>query len=193
MIQMAFKCISERMNEYLKGIYNTPEEMVIVSAIGQSQGVDLSEINNKVVLSLLNIERETAMGIGAGYNRMSSDLVRESKPPWHLNLTFIVASVFSEKQYLQSLKVLSNVLLFFQSQNVFTCSSSEQMGKSNWKMTVEPVNLNYQELTNVWSVLGGRYYPSMAGKIRMLSIDSTEISSVKRVNKETKLDLLKDE
>lgn len=193
MIHGAFKFISEKLNEHLKGRYNTPEDMVVVSTMIQAQNGDMNEIQNKMVLSLINVERETAMGISAGYSRMSSDLVKKTRPPWHVNLIFVAAAVFSEKQYLQSLKVLSCVLEFFQSQNVFSFSTSETMGKREWRITVESVNIDFQELTNLWSVLGGNYYPSMVGKIRMLTVDSEEIESLKRINKETQLDILKDE
>jgi hypothetical protein len=76
---------------------------------------------------------------------------------------------------------------------VFFFTSWESNVKKEWKITVEPVNLNYQELTNLWSVLGGKYYPSMVGKIRMVTVDAQEIESVKRISTETQFDFLKDE
>ncbi|MFA8434716.1 MAG: DUF4255 domain-containing protein [Marinifilaceae bacterium] len=188
-----FKFLSEKLNEHLKGRYNSPEEMVTVSAMSSASGAEMDEIQNKMVLSLVNLERETAMGIGAVYSRMPSDMVKVSRPPWHLNLVFVAASVFNDKQYLQSLRVLSSVLEFFQAQNVFFFTSWESNVKKEWKITVEPVNLNYQELTNLWSVLGGKYYPSMVGKIRMVTVDAQEIESVKRISTETQFDFLKDE
>jgi hypothetical protein len=38
------------------------------------------------------------------------------------------------------------------------------------KLSVEMVNLSLQEINNVWSVLGAKYMPSVAYKIRMLVI-----------------------
>ncbi|MGZ2369511.1 DUF4255 domain-containing protein [Ancylomarina sp. YFZ004] len=192
MIYSVFKLVSEKLNEHLKGKYNTPEDMVVVSTMNQAQSVDMLEVHNKMVLSLVNVERETAMGIRSEHSRMSLDLVNKNRPPWHLNLIFVVAAVFSEKQYLQSLKVLSSTLEFFQARNVFSFTS-ETENRREWRINIEPVNVNLQELTNLWTVLGGSYYPSMVGKIRILTIDANEVDSMSRTITETQLDLTKDE
>jgi uncharacterized protein DUF4255 len=189
MIYEVFKSISSNLNEYLKGIYNTPEDMVVVTTLSQSQGDEISDSQNKVVISLLNIERETAMGISSGLSNMSSDFYKKTQPPWYLNMVFVVAAVYNGQQYLQSLKVLSNVYEFFQTNNRFSISSSDQSVKKNWSVVVDLMNVNFQELTNFWSVMGGSYYPSMVGKIRMIALDSAEIASIKPVSKDNQIDI----
>jgi len=74
MIYSVFKLVSEKLNEHLKGRYNTPEDMVVISTMNQAQSAEVLEIHNKMVLSLVNVERETAMGIRAEHSRMSLDL-----------------------------------------------------------------------------------------------------------------------
>ncbi|MCT4639728.1 MAG: DUF4255 domain-containing protein [Bacteroidales bacterium] len=187
MIYSSFKTLSDKLNEYLKGIYNTPEDMVVVAAVGQDTGLDSAENQNRIVLSLLNIERETSMGIAPSYRSRSDKTVSLNTSPWHLNLYFIASAIYTDKQYLQSLKVLSSVIKFFQSKNVYFISDK------NIKITIESVNVNYQELTNLWSVMGGHYYPSVVGKIRMLTIDSEEVSGVRHVNENVKPELHKNE
>ncbi len=191
MIYSSFKTLADKLNEYLKRIYNTPEDMVVVAAVGQDTAVESADNQNRIVLSLLNIERETSMGINPVYRNISDKKVSLNNSPWHLNLYFVVAAMFNDKQYLQSLRVLSSVIEFFQSKSIYTVTHS---GKpSRIKITVESVNVNYQELTNLWSVMGGRYYPSIVGKIRMLTVDSNELAGVRHINENIQPELLKNE
>jgi len=100
-------------------------------------------------------------------------------PVWHLNLTFILASISNQKQYSQSLKLLSSSLKFFQNENTFNIKLNESE-EQIIRITVEPMNVTYQEMSNIWSVLGGKYYPSLIGKIRMITIDSNQVSAIER-------------
>jgi len=100
-------------------------------------------------------------------------------PVWHLNLTFILALISNQKQYSQSLKLLSSSLEFFQNENVFNIKLNEN-DRQFIRITVEPMNVTFQEISNIWSVLGGKYYPSLIGKIRMITIDSNQISTIER-------------
>jgi len=46
------------------------------------------------------------------------------------------------------------------------------------------VSLNLQQLHEIWSVLGGKYYPSVAYRMRMITIDTipeTDGSLIKEV------------
>ena len=43
--------------------------------------------------------------------------------------------------------------------------------------TIEIASLSTQDMNNVWTLLGGQYYPSVICKIRRLLIDTGEIST----------------
>ncbi len=185
MIHDVFKYLSERLNEHLKVIFDSPEDLVRVTSINQNldESSDLSQ--NQIVMSLINIERETSMGIQVNRQFVDHKFYKKTNPPWHLNLVFILASVSNDKQYLQSLKLLSSALEYYQNQNVFILPLVHNNDVS-LRITVEPMNANYQEVSNIWSVLGGKYYPSLVGKIRMVTIDSDQISSVEKSSDEVR-------
>ena len=44
------------------------------------------------------------------------------------------------------------------------------------KLVFEMVNMNFEELNNLWGVLGGAYFPSVVYKVRMVKVqlDATE-------------------
>lgn len=181
MIYDIFKYLSERLNEHLKVTFKIPEDLVVVASLEQNTDSDTHQ--NTIVMSLLNIERETAMGIQVNRKHIDQHLYKKTNPPWHLNLTFLLASVSDSKQYLQSLRLLSSSLEFFQNENVFLIKPTVGEG-INLRITIEPMNATYQELSNIWSLFGGKYYPSLIGKIRMLTIDSNQISSIDRSSEE---------
>lgn len=45
---------------------------------------------------------------------------------------------------------------------------------------LEPITISMQELSNIWSILGGHYYPSILCKARIISFDGTEIKDIKQ-------------
>lgn len=161
MIGYLFSHIANKLEEYLKGYYEVTENLVVLGIPSQEGS---NELINRISLSVFNVEREDAAGFSGGYRR--DDTLR--MPVWYLNIYMMVAVCMEDGQYLKSLRLLSDTLSFFQQYSVFET-------KGGNKYTVEPVSLSLQELTNVWSILGGRYYPSMAYKIRVLVVDGTDV------------------
>lgn len=164
MIHTLLTTLADRMNEYLLSYYERAEVMVEVGAIDAASN---DEQTDKIVISLFNIERETAMGISGSYKTSVSTFSHQT-PPWHLNLNIMVAAVFSPQRYMESLKVLSVCISFLQQNSVLLLPEGQ-------KTTIEPVTLSTQELSNAWSILGGHYYPSILCKARMLTYDGNEI------------------
>ena len=81
----------------------------------------------------------------------------------------MLAAVYDERRYAGSLSVLSDTLKFIQSVPKFEVEGTTY--------TVEIVTLSPQDLNNVWTLLGGQYYPSVVCKLRRLVIDAEEITS----------------
>lgn len=168
MIDQVLLSVTEGLNEYLGSYYDMPEGMVELGVVGGNGGEGIA---NKMVVSLLNLEKEGAMGATHVYRSGESDKMMQGAPAWYLNVFFVVAAVFDEKRYGESLKMLSASIGFLQ-QNVLLVVNGKQ------KFTIEPVSMNIQELTNLWSILGGHYYPSVVCKIRMLTFDNHEAKRV---------------
>lgn len=165
MIDRVLSSIAGELNEFLGSYYDLPEGMAELGEIGGGRG---EVVANKMVVSLLNIEREGAMGINSRFKNAEGDRMVQGAPAWHLNIWFVVAAVFEEKRYAESLKMLSTAIVFLQRNNLLRTDGRQ-------RFMIEPVTLDMQELTNLWSMLGGHYYPSVVCKIRMLTFDSGEI------------------
>lgn len=164
MIQKILTYYAEQLDEYLSVYHHRPEGMATVGQIGGSA----EERPNKMVVSLLNVERETSGGISAPVQRTGEGYVR-LQPPLQLNLNVMLAAVFDERQYAASLSVLTDTLRFIQSTPRFTVEGTDY--------TIEIVSLSPQDLNNVWTLLGGQYHPSVVCKIRRLTLDAGEIGT----------------
>ena len=155
MIHVLINTLAEKMNEFLSSYYERAEIIVEAGSIDATPNEDQSD---KIILSIVNIERETAMGISA---------------PWYLNIYIMVAAVFSSKRYLESIQILLDSISFLQ-QN-FILKLPDQ-----GTIMLEPITISMQELSNIWSILGGHYYPSILCKARIISFDGTEIKDIKQ-------------
>ena len=92
-----------------------------------------------------------------------------------MNLNVVVAAVFEESRYAESLSFFSEALRFIQSCPAFLVDDV--------RYTVEIVSLGLQEMNNVWSCMGSQCFPAVMCKIRRLLISSGNITKVKPVNK----------
>ena len=164
MIRKILTYYAERLEEYLSRTHRRPEGLATVGMIGNST----EERPNKMVVSLLNVERETAGGIAAPVQRTADGGYARLQPPLLLNLNVMLAAVFDERQYDESLSLLSDTLGFIQSTPKFEVDGTGY--------TIEVVNISTQDMNNVWTLLGGQYYPSVVCKIRRLAIDTETVS-----------------
>ena len=165
MIHKVLTNYAERLNEYLTRNYKRLEGL---AAAGQIGGQNES-LPNKIIISLLNVERETSGGISPRVSMGNGGNYSKMQPSLLLNLNVIMAAFFDEKRYDDSLSVLSDTICFVQTYPKFVIDGVAY--------TIEVVNCSMQDYNNVWTLLGGHCYPSVICKIRNLVVDGSEISS----------------
>lgn len=176
MIQDILTYYVSRLDEFLLKKHHQPEGIAEVGFIGNSA----EEKPCKLIVSLLNIERETSGGISAPLQKMPGGYVRLS-PPLLVNLNLMLAAVYDEKRYVESLSVLSDTLKYIQAVPGF-----EWEGQT---YTVEIVTLSSQDINNVWTTLGGQYYPSVVCKLRRLVIDSEQTTGTGQIARQPDVEL----
>ncbi|EKN07538.1 Pvc16 family protein [Parabacteroides johnsonii] len=137
MIRKIITYYTERLNEYLSRFHHRPEGLATVGMIGNTT----KERPNKMVVGLLNVERETSGGISAPIQRTGSGGYIRMQPPLQLNLNITLAAVFDERQYAEFLSLLSDTMRFIQSVPKFTVE------RTNY--TIEMVNISTQDMNNV--------------------------------------------
>ncbi|MEG1565095.1 MAG: DUF4255 domain-containing protein [Bacteroides sp.] len=163
MIKRILTYYAERLEEYLSRHHHQPEGLVMVGLIGAAG----EESPNKVVVSLVNLEKETS-GDMSYMQRSGSGFVGKGLPLM-MNMHIMLAAVYDGKRYAEALSVLSETLEFIQSAPRFSLDGGSY--------TIEVVPMSTMDLHNIWTTMGGQYYPSVICKVRGLSIDSSAIVS----------------
>jgi hypothetical protein len=175
MIDSAISHIASQLNQYLRRSFDLTEDVVVISNILEQDGSVASHIDNKLVVFLVNIEKDAVAHRQTNGNMSGGDRSVISYPPIYLNLYLMFAGNFSGNNYLESLKFVSNTISFFQRRPVFDHQNTPDLDSRIDKLVMDIENVNITDLNNLWSVLSGRYLPSILYKVRMVAFDSGDV------------------
>lgn len=175
MIDTAISQIASHLNQYLRRIFDLNEDIVVISNILEQDGNIAANIDNKVVVSLINIEKETVPLPHQIGNVREGNRAIISYPPVYLNFYLMFSGSFSGSNYLESLKFVSNTISFFQASPVFDHQNTPDLDHQISQLTMNIENLTMHDLSNLWSVLSGKYLPSILYKVRMITFDSRDV------------------
>ena len=169
----AVEFIRKELNAYLKQDKGGQDPVVLSSILAQDGSVP-PEANQKVVLSLINIEREGTAASANFYTRSTDGNIARQSPAVNLNLYLLLTG--SHDDYSESIKLLSNSVGFFQANPSFSSTSSPDFPQSLQKLTFEVVNLQLQDMSHLWGALGAKYMPSIIYKVRMLTFQEAWVA-----------------
>lgn len=182
MIAKALTFISNFLNKEIKMDYGIDENRVVVSSLINPDGTVSDQIENKVIISVINLEHETTVKSLNNYVQGNTNSYGKVSPPVHLNLYLLVSANYDSGNYIEALKMLSSVIGIFQANSYFTKSINPDMPAPLEKLTFEIYNLPINELSHIWSGIGAKYVPSILYKVRMITMQENlikeEISGV---------------
>jgi len=161
MIHELLPLVCGELNDYFLSQFDAGEDKIVLSGIVNQDGSVAIKEENKVIVSLINIERD-----GSNQNSTSGTL-----PPVHINLYVSFAAYFNPNNYPEALKFVSGVIGFFQGKPIFDPSNTPGLNPSITRVTVEMVNVPFSELGHLWGVIGGKYLPSVIYRFRTLHIE----------------------
>lgn len=120
MIDLALGVIVAQLNQALRRAFAIREDIAVLANILEQDGRVGPQVENKLVVSLVNIERESVAQRDArpGRNPMARALV--SPEPVHLNLSVMFAANFSGSNYTEALKMISGTIGFFRAGRCWT-------------------------------------------------------------------------
>jgi Pvc16 N-terminal domain len=166
MIFQAINCIENQLKQ------NPPDIKAVAGNIGEIiAGGNSNNIDEDIIISLVNVEENRISRDPRNYLKSGTDLLLKN-PAVHLNLTMLFTAMRSESAYGSALQNLQRVIQFFQGKNVFDHTNTPTLDTGIEKLILEMVSLNQEQLHQLWSMLGGRYQPSVVYCMRMVTIDS---------------------
>lgn len=178
MIDTSITVIADRLNQYLKNAFDLTEDVVVISNILEQDGSIAPHVDNKVVVFLVNIEKDNSVGNRPELRHVGAARNPSSYPPIRLNLYLMFAASFGGKNYPESLKFISNTISFFQRSPVFDHQTAPEMDKRVEKLVLDMENISFRDLSSLWGVLSGKYLPSVLYKVRMLTFDADDVKAV---------------
>ncbi len=163
MISEVLTCLASEMNEYFSQKENI-EDKVIVSAIVNPDGSVAIAGQNKVIISLINIEEEITLRNIAPIHKSPGDV---QLPLLHLNLYILISAYFQPLKYKEALTVISGIISFLYQKNVFSSANTKSLNPAIEKFSVEIQNITLENLNNIWSTIGAKYMPSVMYKLQL--------------------------
>jgi hypothetical protein len=176
MIAKALTFISNFLNKEIKMNYGIDENRVVVSSLINPDGTVSDNIENKIIISVINLEHETTVKSLNNYVSGNSNNYGKVAPPVYLNIYLLVSANYDSGNYLEALKMLSSVIGIFQSNTYFTKQLNPEMPAPLNKLTFEIYNLPINELSHIWSGIGAKYVPSILYKVRMITMQENLIT-----------------
>lgn len=176
MIAKALQFTRDVLDQFVKNRYGLDESKVLMNTLIEPNG-DIPKANrNKIVISLINIEKETLKPF---YNKTSQKIAgsnyAELNPSERYNLDMMISSSFDD--YTEALKFLNTSILFFQIHPMLDSSAYSTIPAGLHKLEYEIEKLGYHQMHSLWTAMGAKYQPSVIYKVRLITIQGNEAES----------------
>lgn len=171
MIHDVLGFLKEQLSQYLRNRESFHEDRVVFMDGERTDTVSFPK--NAITPLLINLEEETAMRPGDPYVQVRRDGMRVGvNPEIRINLFVLFVANFSS--YEESLKFLSYVIRFFQSNRVFTHESTPQLSPDIDRLIMELVTMPFTSQNEIWNALRTTYVPSVLYKVKMIVFEDEE-------------------
>jgi hypothetical protein len=188
MLRTALEFIKKELDAYMADRENdianySPGSIVDLKSIVSVTGNVEFDNNKHIMMMLAGIEEERRVGkhpyiVPADNNRFA-----RLNPPVELDLFVLFIAYNSD--YPTALRDVSDVVAFFQANNVFDEQrypglNAGVMDPANkpWqlidRLTFRLLNFSFELQNNLWGMLGGKYLPSVIYKMNMLTVFDTK-------------------
>ncbi len=175
MIFETLQIITEQVNNFFEAEGLTQSVVLENVAILDSANEEDDDIDDRVALTLLNMEEETTLK-NIPNTSVINDQVTYKNPKVNLNLYILFSA--NRDGYDMSLRDISKIIEFFQGKRVFTQANTlynraniTMSGITHFRFIVDLYTPTFEEMNFVWGTLGGRQLPSVMYKISMLEIE----------------------
>ncbi len=176
MINTVLELVTNSLNRYLKIRHEFSEHMAVLSSLVEPDGSMVPAADNKLVISLVSIERDTTASTPPVVNtRGGGGATAKARPGIRLNLYIMVSANFNATNYNEGLKILSHAIGFFQKHPVFTRHNISDMDPMIGKLIFSIENLSIRDLSSLWGVFSNKYVPSVLYKTQVLAIDTDAV------------------
>ncbi|NQY07952.1 MAG: DUF4255 domain-containing protein [Flavobacteriales bacterium] len=174
MIEQSLLFTKNILDQFLQNKLGLSDSTVLINNIAEADGSIPPKNQNKVVISLINIDQETNQPFYDRSQRLSNGSFVNVQRADRFNLDILITSQFDD--YRETLKFLNASILFFQSNQIITASSFSNMPTGFNKLEFHIAKLDYLAMQNLWTAMGAKYMPSVVYKMRLIEVQANEIT-----------------
>lgn len=169
MIYPTLEFLRQQLNEFLDLLPG--EDSVVLGDIArmespESGGVESEDLNESVILTLIRTEEETTLSNRRHYTQ-TDDAIQYHNQPLHLNLYLMASANF--RSYATALMHIDQVIQFFVTNKVFTNAQFPTLPTNIHQLFIDFYDPGFEQLSYIWSPLGGKAFPSALYKIRLVA------------------------
>lgn len=175
MIYETLEIVKDQVAKYLE-LKTTDANLVVLENVSRFDDPDINTMNDKVVLSLLNIEEEVALKNNPNVKFQNGETIYKNAP---VNLNIFALFSANRSTYTRSLTAISLIIEFFQSKKIFTQGNTPLNPAipaleniKEFRFIVELYTPTFEQLNYIWGTLGGKALPSVLYKISVVKIES---------------------
>lgn len=176
MITKALEFTCEVLDQFLKNRFALDESRVLLNNLMDIQGNIPLANQNKLVISLINIEKESARPFYIRQEKNTNGSYSDVQLSARFNLDLLFSANFDD--YKESLKFLDAVIYFLQVYPVLNAASFSSIPPGLGKLEFDVEKITYHQMQGLWTSMGAKYQPSVIYKMRMISINGDEIQGI---------------
>ncbi|MCH9659515.1 MAG: DUF4255 domain-containing protein [Bacteroidetes bacterium] len=184
MIEKALQFTNTVLEEYLQNKMGLDEKKVVLNNVIDPDGAIPSKNANKVVLSLINVAKETVKPFYNRQTKLQNGNFSHMAPIEKYNLHILSSSNFDD--YRESLKFLNETILFFQINGAIDASSYSSLPIGLRRLEFEIEKIDYHQTHSLWNAMGAKYQPSVIYKMRLITLNPNEVDAFDSAVKTTK-------
>jgi hypothetical protein len=189
MIRTALEFIKKELETYMvereqdPANYSVSNAVVLKPLVAPDGAIDTGDSSSHVTVILVGVEEELREGKRPYFIPTDDKKYFKLNPPVELNL--FILFVAHNGDYKTALRDLSDVIGFFQSNQVFESTkfpalnaTVSQPDAKPWQL-IERLcfklhNLTFEQQNNLWATMGAKYMPSVMYKMNMLTVFETK-------------------
>src|SRR5690606_33512620 len=171
--------VKDQVSKYLE-LKTTDNNLVVLENVSKHDDTDINTMNDKVILSLLNVEEEVSLKNNPNVKFKNSETIYKNTP---VNLNVFALFSANRNNYTNSLAAISFVIEFFQSKKIFTQTNTPLNPTipaldniKEFRFIAELYTPTFEQLNYIWGTLGGKSLPSVLYKISIVKIESDTLT-----------------
>jgi len=154
--------------------------LVVLENIAKIDDQDITTMNDKIVMSMVNIEEEIALKNHPNVQVKNGEYIYKNKP---VNLNVYVLFSANRNVYTKSVTGLSAIIEFFQNKKVFTQLNTVLNPTitalddvKEFRFVVDLFTPTFEQLNYIWGTLGGKSVPNVMYKVSIVKVEGTSIN-----------------